>query len=296
MDHWWTWDDAHAALELTRPKVLLVGASQAALASGHDDAIEAAGIWKVLCLEELPDGCEFGSYADFLASATPMRELTPMASEDPAVILFTSGSTGRSKGAVHTHRSLLAAAKTMGLELGLEDGERTIHFLPLFTSCMEQLIPLTLMRATHVILPRFEATAVWEAIQTHRVTHINAIPTTLRRILDVAPATLPTSLRLISYASERMPAPLIKALVERMPMVKFVQFYGMTEQLCLTVLEPVDQMRKIGTIGRPMAGAELYLRETDVVVEGDGSVGVKSLPAVQHCSPDTGRMNRPRRR
>jgi len=268
LDFWWTWDDARAALEMTRPKVLLVGASQAAMAAGHENVLRAAGIEHVFCLDEAPSGCSFGSYTNLLASANSLSQLTPVLPTDPAVIFFTSGSTGRSKGAVHTHGSLIAAAETMCLELGLQDGERTLHFLPLFTSCMEHFIPATLMRATHVILPKFDAGSVWEAIEAHQITHFNSIPTTLRRILDVAPAAMPESLRLISYASERMPAPLIKALIERMPQVKFVQFYGMTEQLCLTVLDHSDQLRKIGTIGRPMTGAELYLRRPD----GEGKV------------------------
>jgi acyl-CoA synthetase (AMP-forming)/AMP-acid ligase II len=275
MDFWWTWDDAQAALGQTRPKVLLVGASQATLASAHGDAIAACGIEQVLYLEDAPSGCSFGSYANLVDSATPLGELTPVQPEDPAVIFFTSGSTGRSKGAVHTHGSLIAAATTMCLELGLHDGERTLHFLPLFTSCMEHLIPLTLMRATHVILPKFDAGSVWEAVHRHSITHFNSIPTTLRRILDVAPAKTPGSLRLISYASERMPTPLITALLERMPEVQFVQFYGMTEQLCLTVLDHSDHLRKIGTIGRPMTGAELYLRQPDgdiQVASGAGEI------------------------
>jgi acyl-CoA synthetase (AMP-forming)/AMP-acid ligase II len=56
-----------------------------------------------------------------------------------------------------------------------------------------------------------------------------------------------------------MPDPLIRALIERMPDVGFVQFYGMMEQLCLTVSSPADQLRKIGTVGRPMIGAQLYV-------------------------------------
>ena len=72
-------------------------------------------------------------------------------------------------------------------------------------------------------------------------------------------AQLPPSIRLITYASERMPEALIKALIERLPGVSFIQFYGMIEHLCITVLSAADQLRKIGTVGRPMAGAELYL-------------------------------------
>jgi acyl-CoA synthetase (AMP-forming)/AMP-acid ligase II len=114
-------------------------------------------------------------------------------------------------------------------------------------------------RATHVILAQFEASAVWEAVRSFEITHFDAVPTTLRRMLEVLPAQIPKALRLITYASERMPDALIVALIERMPDVAFVQFYGMIEHLCITVLGAADQLRKLGTVGRPMAGAELYL-------------------------------------
>ena len=259
LDHWWTWKDAYAALEQIRPRVLIVGASQAAIVAVHRDALQAVGIESVLCLDECPAERTFRPYTQFLASATQLRTLTPVAPGDPAVVFFTSGSTGRSKGAVHTHGSLVAAAMTMGVELDIQDGERTLHFLPLFSSCMEHVLPLTLMRATHVVLPQFDASTVWEAIQAFQITHFDAVPTALRRLLDAAPATVPTSLRSIAYASERMPEPLITALIERMPDVGFAQFYGMMEQLCLTVSSPSDQLRKIGTVGRPMMGTQLYV-------------------------------------
>ena len=259
LDHWWAWKDAHRALEQLRPKILIVGSSQGAVVAKHRDQLQAAGIECVLCLNECPVGGIFHCYADWLASATKLRRLTPVALGDPAVIFFTSGSTGRSKGAVHSHASLLAAATTAAFEFGLQDGERTLHYLPLFSSCMEQLLPLTLMRATHVLLPKFDAPAVWEAIQAFQITHFDAVPTTLRRLLDAMPAKVPASLRSITYASEPMPDQLITALIERMPNIGFVQFYGMMEQLCHTVCSPADQLRKIGTVGRPMIGTQLHV-------------------------------------
>jgi acyl-CoA synthetase (AMP-forming)/AMP-acid ligase II len=265
LDHWWTWKDAQAALAQIRPRVLIVGPSQADAIVGHDDAIRAAGIEHVLYLDD--------GYASLLAAATPFTSVVPVAASDPAVVFFTSGSTGRSKGAVHTHASLTAAAVTMNAELDLHDGERTLHFLPLFSSCMEHLIPLTLARGTHIVMSQFDASGVWEAILKFGVTHFDAVPTTLRRILEVAPATIPASLRSVSYASERMPPQLITALIERMPTVEFVQFYGMMEQLCLTVCSHADQLRKIETVGRPMRGAQLYLRDAAGNVAAPGADG-----------------------
>ena len=258
-DHWWTWKDARVALEQIRPRVLIVDAARAAAVADRGLAIESIGIEHVLCLDSSGQHAGIDSYAQLLRNAVPLSVPYPARAGDPALILFTSGSTGRSKGAVHSHCDLIASSATMYRELHLGDAERTLHFLPMFSSCLEQLLPLIYARGTHVILPQFDAAAVWEAVRSHEITHFDAVPTTLRRLLEVAPAQIPKSLRLISYASERMPEALITALIERMPGVSFVQFYGMIEQLCLTVLGASDQLRKIGTVGRPMNGAELYL-------------------------------------
>jgi acyl-CoA synthetase (AMP-forming)/AMP-acid ligase II len=92
-------------------------------------------------------------------------------------------------------------------------------------------------------------------------------------MLEVLPAQIPKSLRLITYASERMPDALIMALIERLPGVAFIQFYGMIEHLCITVLSAADQLRKIGTVGRPMDGAQLYLLSETGDIAGDNESG-----------------------
>ncbi len=271
LDCWWHWREAAEALGQLRPKVLIVGSPQVAMVAQELEAIRELGVERVLCLDQPPGGVILGSYQRTLADARPLEAPLPVDPSAPAAILFTSGSTGRSKGAVHTHAGLLAAATTMTAELPFVDGERTLHFLPLFSSCLEHLLPLTLARATHLILPAFDAQLVWDSVREARVTHFDAVPTTLRRLLEVAPSEIPSSLRLISYASEPMPEPLITALLERLPSVTFVQFYGMIEQLCLTVLEAPDQLRKIGTVGRPMLGAELAVRSLPGI-DGPGEI------------------------
>ncbi|MDP1702102.1 MAG: AMP-binding protein [Aestuariivirga sp.] len=92
-------------------------------------------------------------------------------------------------------------------------------------------------------------------------------------MLEHLPASIPKSLRLIAYASEPMPAQLITALLERMPNVQFVQFYGMIEHLCLTVMRPSEQLTKMGTVGHPMIGAELKILDADSDTTGDDMNG-----------------------
>lgn len=272
LDHWWNWKDAQIALEQIRPKVLIVDAAKAAAITALDGTLTAFGIEQVLCFDAIGNhACT--SYVQLLRGATPLKTPSAVAATDPALILFTSGSTGRSKGAVHSHAGLVATAATMSRELRLGEAERTLHFLPMFSSCLEQLIPLVYACATHVILAQFDASAVWEAVRSFEITHFDAVPTTLRRMLEVLPAQIPKSLRLISYASERMPDALIIALIEQLPGVEFVQFYGMIEHLCITVLGASEQLRKLGTVGRPMIGAELYLLNEAGEVAGAHEAG-----------------------
>ncbi len=262
LDHWWQHQDAFAALAQVRPKILILGAAQVAMLAAFGSELAAIGVAHILSLDEIP-GTSHRSYAQALAQASPLSEPTAVSALDPALILFTSGSTGRSKGATHTHGGLCATAMIMAVELGLRESERTLHFLPLFSSCLEHVIPLTLVRATHVIMPQFDAAGVWRAIAKHRITHFDAVPTILRRMLDCAPALAPSSLRLITYASEPMPVPLITELLERLPDTEFVQFYGMIEQLCVTVQGASQHRTKPGTVGRPMLGAELRILGPD---------------------------------
>ncbi len=258
LDHWWREEETLAALADARPSAVIAAGPQAERLGRLGPGLEATGVAHLLALDEPPDE-RWASYADRLGATTPLRSPLPAAVDDAALILFTSGSTGRSKGAVHTHRGLAHTALTMVFELGVREGERTLHFLPLFSSCLEQLLPLTLARATHVIAPAFEPGAIWDAIDEHRISHFDAVPTTLRRLLEAAPPTLPASLRLVTYASEPMPPQLVSAWMDRAPQVSFAEFYGMIEHLCLTVLKPWEQRGHPGTVGRPMLGTELRI-------------------------------------
>ncbi len=272
LDHWWTAEETLAALSDARPQVLIAAAPQAERLDRLGARLTASGVAHLLALDEPPDA-RWSPYADRLAATTPLRSPLPAAPGDATLILFTSGSTGRSKGAVHTHQGLAQTALTMVFELGIREGERTLHFLPLFSSCLEHLIPLTLARATHVIAPTFDPAAIWNAIDEHRVSHFDAVPTTLRRLLEDAPPAVPASLRLVSYASEPMPAQLISAWMDRAPHVSFAEFYGMIEHLCLTILKPWEQRGHLGTVGRPMLGTDLRIDALEGDAAGAGEIG-----------------------
>jgi acyl-CoA synthetase (AMP-forming)/AMP-acid ligase II len=200
-------------------------------------------------------------YDDLLAGAD---ETEPAARPDPGddtLILFTSGSTGMPKGAVYTHSALIYTANAMNLEYGVREDDVSLHFLPMFSSNLEHLLPLSAMGATHVILPRFDPAEVWRTVERERVTHFDAVPTTMRLLLQSPEAHTAdlSSLRLVTYASEPMPPATIRQWLETFPDTQAVQFYGMIEFLCVTAQQPWAQLRKIGTVGRPHAGTDVRL-------------------------------------
>ncbi len=256
LDHWWTPEDALGAIEQVRPRMILASPPHAESLEPHLPRLASAGVTERFVLDDdAAPGWE--PYERALLGADRHRGPAEAGLDAPVLILFTSGSTGRSKGAVHTHRDLAHTAAIMAFELGLAEGERTLHFLPLFSSCLEHLIPLTLVRGTHVILPKFDTGAVWEAAERHAITHFDAVPTVIKRLLEQGPPRAPEALRLVSYASEPMPAATGQAWLDRYPAAGLAQFYGMIEQLCLTILRPPEHPARLYSVGRPMMGAHL---------------------------------------
>jgi acyl-CoA synthetase (AMP-forming)/AMP-acid ligase II len=127
---------------------------------------------------------------------------------------------------------------------------------------------------------------VWETVAREQVTHFDGVPTTMRLLLQCPNLESydTSSLRLVSYASEPMPAATITAWLETFPHVEAVQFYGMIEFLCVTVQKPWEQLSRLGTVGKTMLGNDLRVVDDeghDVPVGTVGEVICRSDCAVR---------------
>ena len=179
--------------------------------------------------------------------------------EAPALIGYTSGTTGRPKGAVLSHANLLASVESLRVAWRWSADDRLLLALPLFHM---HGLGVGLHGTLHAgasahLLPRFEPDAVLEAIGSERATLFFGVPTMYHRLVEADGAERLRALRLCVSGSAPLPADL-HAAFERATGQRILERYGMTETVML-VSNPVDGERRPGTVGLPLPGVALRL-------------------------------------
>jgi malonyl-CoA/methylmalonyl-CoA synthetase len=181
------------------------------------------------------------------------------AAGDPALLCYTSGTTGAPKGAVLAHGNLLASAEALRLAWRWTPGDRLVLALPLFHihGLGVGLHGTLLAGASAVLLGRFEVDAVLDAARDHQATLFFGVPTMYARLAASPRAGELGRLRLCVSGS----APLLPAVFERLAEragQRVLERYGMTETI-MNVSNPHDGERRPGTVGLPLPGVELRL-------------------------------------
>jgi malonyl-CoA/methylmalonyl-CoA synthetase len=190
--------------------------------------------------------------------------------EDPALIGYTSGTTGSPKGAVLSHANLLAGSESVGLAWRWTAADRLVLALPLFHAhglCVG-LHGTLLAGASTVLLPRFEVDAVLDAAGEHQATMFFGVPTMYHRLAQSPRVRELARLRLCVSGSAPLPAELHRSLAERGGQ-QVLERYGMTETLML-VSNPYAGERRPGSVGLPLPGVELRLSDG-----GEGEIQVR---------------------
>ena len=196
--------------------------------------------------------------------------LDQMDSRDPALLGYTSGTTGVPKGAVLTHGNLLAGAESVRIAWRWTPDDRLVLALPLFHmhGLGVGLHGTLLTGASAVLLDGFSADAVLDAAQAHDATLFFGVPTMYTRLAQSARVGELSRLRLCVAGSAPLPADLHRRLGEAAG-VRALERYGMTETIML-VSNPHDGERRAGTVGFPLPGVELRLAPDtgEVLVQG----------------------------
>ncbi|MDR9484326.1 MAG: malonyl-CoA synthase [Sediminimonas sp.] len=207
------------------------------------------------------------------APGTPFAA-TPRGADDLAAILYTSGTTGRSKGAMLSHANLASNSETLVDYWRFTPDDVLIHALPIFhTHGLFVATNVALLSGASVVfLPRFDADAVLDAMPS--ATALMGVPTFYTRMLDNPRLTRDRAANMRLFISGS--APMLRDTHEKWQARTghtVLERYGMTETN-MNTSNPYEGERRAGTVGFPLPGVELRIVDADGTPVGRGEIGV----------------------
>jgi long-chain acyl-CoA synthetase len=167
-------------------------------------------------------------------------EPVPVRAEDPALLMFTSGTTGHSKGALQSHLNVVSAAETWVRCLDLEDGQTTVVAAPMFhvTGLNGQSLPVLATGGSVAIMRRFDAGVLVELFAAGEASFFHAAPTIYAMTIEAAGSQRARGLRVGVCGGSFVGRALVDRVRELAPGVDFRISYGMTETSSPAVLTP----------------------------------------------------------
>ncbi|WP_375383088.1 long-chain-fatty-acid--CoA ligase [uncultured Sphingomonas sp.] len=276
----WTASEIAASLEDCGTRVLIVDDSFAPMIDAiRRDAPTLEHVVQI-GIAERPDGVQ--KYDDWIAAGLPIDDCR-RGGEALAAILYTGGTTGRSKGVMLSHANILASATGYLSFPGARPGRSYLHVAPLFHIGAQSAVYTSLLAGTtHVFLPQFDPEAALAVIEREQVTDVFLVPTMLAAML-IDPGFVPArgqSLQRIVYGASPIDAALLDRAMAMLPGVDFVQAYGMTEVSPIaTMLGPDDHGPAARAAGRQRSAgiatiaAEVRVVDPDDREVADGTVG-----------------------
>ena len=212
---------------------------------------------------------------------------------DLALLIYTSGSTGRPKGVMLDHANLVAMGASLGQAMMLSPDDNCLLVLPLFhvnailVSCLAPMMA----GAQVTILPRFAPDTFLAAISRYRATYFSAVPTIYARLAELPEDQLgdTSSVRFAVCGA----APVSRELLRRSEArfgFPIIEGYGLTEGTCASAVNPLDGVRKPGTVGVALPGQQV------ATMRPDGSFAAAAEPGevvIRGANVMRGYLNRP---
>lgn len=208
-------------------------------------------------------------HLDVAAPATPLADLE---GSHPAVICYTSGTTGRPKGAVIEHRNILGTVRALHSAWQWSSDDVLLHALPLFHihGLFVAQHGALYAGAQSIWMDRFDAASALQHMAEDGVTVFMGVPTFYTRFLQQPGRSLP-HMRLFTSGSAPLPAQVHQAFSAAFGHT-ILERYGMTE-VGIVLSNPYDQQRRPGTVGFALPGVSIRICDAQGAVLPDGEVG-----------------------
>jgi long-chain acyl-CoA synthetase len=218
-----------------------------------------------------------GEFEKLVAEHEPDTEMVERSEDDTAVILYTSGTTGKPKGAELTHSNLHKNSAGVSEKLGeLTEEDVLLGGLPLFHSFGQTctMNSAVFVGATVTMLPRFDPEKALEIIARDKVTIFQGVPTMYNAMLhsESADDADCSTLRTCMSGGAAMPAELMRGFEEKFDCI-ILEGYGLSETSPVASFNHPDKERKPGSIGTPIEGVEMQVWDDDGNELEQGEVG-----------------------
>lgn len=199
----------------------------------------------------------------FATSATDAKPVQPSSRQenDLAIIIYTSGTTGRPKGAMLSHGNLLHNVESCRIVLKYVSDDRIVVLLPMFHSfmlCVGVMLPMLMGSSIVLIRSLHPPRNVLQEIILRQATILPAIPQFFRSLIS-APIDVPLPLRMAVSGAAPLPVQVLKEFGEKFPF-PLIEGYGLSEASPVVTKNPLDGLRKAGSIGLPIPNVEVSIQ------------------------------------
>jgi long-chain acyl-CoA synthetase len=259
-------------LDDCRPRVILVNRDtrDTFLAA----ASSAPGMLALACDGAVGDELDLDA---LIASGAPGPRAPLPVDVDDCMICYTSGTTGRPKGAIVTHANVAVLnGFVQRVQLGLTPDDVLLATTSIgLRTGFARLGNMLGIGCTLVVMPKFEVRTAAAIIEDQGITVLSLVPTIARMMLteiERDPGRF-SSLRVLLATGEAFPLAVKERLVKALPQLRIFSYFGMTEAGVVTCLFPEEQFTHPASLGRPIPGVEIRLTRDDGSEAPTGEVG-----------------------
>ena len=228
-------------------------------------AAKAAGVDLLGVLDGCPEGID--RIESLAAAATPLATYLPRNPQDEAVVLYTSGTTGKPKGAMLSHDNILWNVNTIAFDtIELKSTDVLLGALPLFHSFGQTVVLNGGFRvgATIALVPRFEPASALELLVSEKVTILAGVPTMFIALLEAAKTNSDRPpLRLAVSGGAAIPVATIEKVKEVFD-IDIYEGYGLSETSPVATFNQERYGRKPGTVGCAIWGVDVEIADADI--------------------------------